>query len=75
MLSTKEIVKEAESLPVEERAVIIDCLLRTMNPLKSKIDKQWIHVAKRRLKEIRSGKAKTIPVEDVFDRVKKRFST
>ena len=28
MLSTKEIVKEAESLPVEERAIVVDSTIR-----------------------------------------------
>ena len=75
MLGTKEIVKEAESLPVEERAIVIDSLLRTLNPPDPEIDRKWIDVAKRRLAELRSGQVKAIPGEDVFARVKERFAT
>lgn len=75
MLGTKEIVKEAESLPVEERVIVIDSLLRTLNPLNQEIDNKWIDVAKRRLAELRSGQVKAVPGKDVFARVKERFTT
>lgn len=74
MLGTKEIVKEAECLPVEERAILVDCLLRTLNPIEPEIEKKWIDVAKRRLAELRSGQVKAIPGEEVFARVKERFA-
>jgi len=75
MLGPKEIVKEAESLPVEERAMVIDSLLRTLNPPDPDIDRKWIDTAKRRLAELRSGEVKSVPGEDVFSRVKERFAT
>jgi len=75
MHGAKEIVKEAESLPVEERAAIIDSLLRTLNPPEPEIDSQWVEVAKQRLEELRGGQAKAIPGEDVFARVRERFAT
>ncbi len=73
MFGTKEILKEAESLPVEERAIIIDRLLRTLNTPSLEIDKIWIDTAKRRLSELRSGKVKAIPGDEVFGRVKEYF--
>ena len=66
MLGAREIVKEAESLPVEERAMVIDSLLRSLNPPYPEIDGQWIEAARRRLAELRSGEVKSIPGEDVF---------
>ena len=74
MFGTKEIIKEAESLPVEERAIIIDCLLRTLNTPSPEIDRIWIDTAKHRLSELRSGKVKTIPGDKVFARVKEYFA-
>jgi putative addiction module component (TIGR02574 family) len=74
MLATKEIVREAANLPVEERAMLVDSLLRTLNPPESEIDRKWIEVAKRRLAELRSGQVKAIPGEEVFAKVKKRFA-
>ena len=70
---TKEIIKEAESLPVEERAMIIDRLLQTLNTPNPEIDMAWVDTAKRRLSEIRSGKTKTISGEEVFARIRERF--
>lgn len=73
MLGAREIVKEAESLPVEERAMVIDSLLRTLNPPDPDTDREWIETAKRRIAELRSGDVKSIPGQDVLSRVKERF--
>ena len=73
MYSTKQIIKEAESLPVEERAVIIDRLLRSLNTPSNEIDLIWIDTAKHRLSELRSSKVKSIPGDQVFAKVKKYF--
>ena len=72
-MNTKKLIDEAVSLPVEERALIVDSLLRSLNPPESEIDKKWIAIAKRRLAEIRSGTVKTIPGEKVFEKIWKRF--
>ncbi len=69
----KEIIEAAESLPVEERAMIIDSLLRSLNPPSTEIDEEWVRVAKRRLAELRSGAVKPIPGDDVFTKVRERF--
>ena len=74
MPSTAEIIYEAESLPVEERTVVVDSLLRTLNPPDSEIDSKWAAVAKRRLEELRSGRVKPVPGEEVFARIQKRFA-
>lgn len=74
MLSTKELIEEAISLPVEERAIVVDSLLRSLNPPNEEIDRKWAEVAKRRLSELRSGKVKAIPGDEVFTKVWKRFS-
>ena len=73
MHGMKEIIQEAESLPVEERAMVIDSLLRTLNPLSAEIDIEWVKVAKRRLAELRSGRVKAIPGDDVFAKIRERF--
>jgi len=73
MDSTKEIIQRAESLPVEERVLIIESLQRSLNAPDSAIDKQWVVVAKERLAEIRSGKAKPIPGKAVFASIRKRL--
>ncbi len=73
MHGMKEIIKEAESLPVEERALVIDSLLRTLNPPLAEIDTEWVKVAKHRLAELRSGSVKAVPGEEVFAKIQERF--
>ena len=73
MHGIKEIIQEAESLPVEERAIVVDSLLRTFNSGDTKIESEWVAVAKRRLAELRSGKVKAIPGEEVFAKIRERF--
>jgi putative addiction module component (TIGR02574 family) len=74
MHGIKEIIQEAESLPVEERAKVIDALLRTLNPPSAEIDSEWIKVSKRRLEELRSGSVKAVPGDDVFAKIRERFT-
>ncbi|MCJ7664867.1 MAG: addiction module protein [Desulfobacterales bacterium] len=71
---TKKLIDEVLSLPVEERARIATTLLESLNVPNPAIDKKWAAVAKRRLEELRSGKVKPIPGDEVFERVQKRFS-
>lgn len=74
MPGTAEIIHEAESLPVEERTVVVDSLLRSLNPPDPEIDRKWTAVAKRRLEELRSGRVKPVPGEDVFAKIRQRFA-
>ena len=74
MPSTAEIIRDAVSLPVEERAMVVESLLRSLNPPDPEIDQKWAAVAKRRLQELRSGQVKPIPGEEVFARIRQRFA-
>lgn len=74
MPSTAQIIHDAESLPVEERTVVVDFLLKTLNPPNPEIDNLWKAVANRRLQELRTGKVTPISGEEVFDKIRKRFA-
>jgi putative addiction module component (TIGR02574 family) len=73
MHGMKEIIEEAECLPVEERVMIIDSLLRTINPPLAEVEIEWMMVANRRLAELRSGHVEAVPGNEVFDRIRSRF--
>jgi hypothetical protein len=73
MLSTNEIIHEAESLPAEELALVVDTLLRSLNRQDAAVDRQWADIARRRLEELRSGKVAAIPGEAVLSRLHSRF--
>jgi len=73
-MTTKQLLEEALSLPIEERALLADSLLRSLNTPDMAIDAKWTEEAKRRLQEIRSGEVTPIPGEQVFDEIRKRFA-
>ena len=68
-MNLRDFIGHAEPLPVEERAPIVDSLLRSLNPPESEIDRKWAIAAKDRLEQIRSGSAETIPGEGVFAKI------
>lgn len=70
-----DIIHEVKSLPVEDRAFIVDSLLRTFNAPDHEIDQKWAVVAKTRLDDLRSGRVRAIPGEEVLARIKRRFAT
>jgi len=70
MLGAKEIIQEANCLPVEDRALVIDSLLRSLNSSDTSVEDKWLVVAKRRLAELRSGRVKPVPGEQVFARIR-----
>ena len=73
-MKPKELIAEAVSLPVEERAIVVDSILRSLNSPEDDIDRQWIAEAERRLDEVRTGRVKAIPGDQVFAQIRKRFA-
>jgi len=65
-MKTKDIINEVNSLPVEDRILIVDILLKSLNQPESEIDKKWAVVAKKRLEQLRTNQVQPIPGEDVF---------
>jgi putative addiction module component (TIGR02574 family) len=61
------------ALPAEERALLVDSLLRSLDQPESDIDKKWAGVANKRLAEMRSGKVKPVPGDEVFERIRNRL--
>ncbi|MBI5048445.1 MAG: addiction module protein [Deltaproteobacteria bacterium] len=69
MIKTDKLFTEAVSLPVEIRAQLVDKLLRSLHPVQKEIDELWAVEAEKRVEEIKSGKVKTIPGDDVFKKI------
>ncbi len=72
-MKTNDLIAEVTSLPIEERAMVADCILRSLNPPESDIDRKWAAVAKRRLGELQSGQVRAVPGEAIFADIWKRF--
>ncbi len=74
-MKTKDLIAEAISLPIEERAIVVESILSSLNPPDPSTDKKWISVAKKRLHELRSGSIKVMPGDEVFSKIWSRFSS
>jgi putative addiction module component (TIGR02574 family) len=71
----KKIYEQALDLPIDDRLILIDKLLISTNlPTQNDIDQAWSKEVERRCQELDSGKARLIPGEEVFEKIKKRFS-
>ena len=71
--TTAEIVSAAETLPIEMRLEIVDRLLEGIGPTRKEIDDMWLVEIERRRENVRTGKSKMVPGDEVFAKVEKRF--
>ena len=71
MTTAVRLVDEASILPIEERIFVVDSLLRTLNSINDDIDAAWVAVAERRREELRSGRVRGIPAEEVFEETRR----
>ena len=72
-MDLKTLNEELISLPVEERIILADLLLKSLNPSGQNIEKQWLDVAQTRLDEIKNGKSKLINADIVFKEILEQF--
>lgn len=71
----ENIYEEALNLPIDDRLSLIDKLLSSANlPTQEDIDQAWSKEVEKRCKEIEDGQAKLIPGDEVFAKIRKRFS-
>src|SRR4030042_7077829 len=76
LMTTKanELISMVESLPVNIKTKLVEKILNSLHPSQREIDALWAKEAEKRVKEIKTGKVKTIPGEEVFREIKKNFS-
>jgi len=74
MINADELMSVAESLPLELKTELIERLLRSLNPSEREIDELWAEEAEKRVEELRAGKVKPIPGEDVFREIREVLS-
>lgn len=67
-----ELMNEAASLPIEERARLVDSLLQTLNPVDDSAA-AWLATARRRLNDLDSGRVAAVPGDEVFEKVRRRI--
>lgn len=65
-MSGKEILEQALKLKPDERFMLVEGLIRSLDEPDASLDAIWAEEAERRLKAYREGKLKGIPMEEVF---------
>jgi putative addiction module component (TIGR02574 family) len=70
---TNELISIVESLPVDIKTKLIEKLLKGLHPSQKEIDELWVKQAEKRVSEIKTGKVKTIPGDEVFKEIQKKY--
>jgi putative addiction module component (TIGR02574 family) len=70
---TKELISMVESLPVDIKTTLVEKILDSLHPSQKEIDALWAREAEKRVKDIKTGKVKTIPGDKVFKEIRQRF--
>jgi len=75
MATTNDTVIEgALSLPADIRLKLIEKLLISLNlPINKEIDRLWAEEAEYRVSQIKEGKVKLVPGEEVFSKIQKKY--
>ena len=60
------LVEKALELKPQEKIVLIEALVSSLDKPDPEIAKIWLHEAEARLKSYREGKSKGIPAEEIF---------
>jgi hypothetical protein len=66
-MGTNEIIQEAINLKPQEKYLIIESLVLSLNEPDKDIEKIWIEESQKRLDEYKKGNLKTLSFEEVFN--------
>jgi len=68
-MNTAALIEEAISLPVEERTLVVESLLQSLNSPESEIDQEWKSIAQKRLAAIQNGEVQVVDGDKVFNNI------
>ncbi len=71
----REVEEQALLLPLEEREVLVERLLRSLHdePPLPEIDEAWVEEAERRYQEFKEGRVRGIPGDRVFSDIRREL--
>jgi putative addiction module component (TIGR02574 family) len=74
-VGTNHVFEDALALPTDERLVLVERLLESLNPAPSdEIARLWAEEAEQRIDQIDRGEARTIPADVVFQKVQAKLA-
>jgi len=66
-MSNAQILQEALQLNPQERYIVVESLLQSLDKPDDSVDSIWADEAEHRLQNYRDNKVQTIPFEEVFN--------
>jgi putative addiction module component (TIGR02574 family) len=73
-IKTNELISMVESLPVDIKTKLVEKILDSLHPSQKEIDELWAKEAENRVSDIKTGKVKTIPGEEVFRDINRKLA-
>ena len=70
-MSAATMIRQIESYPVEDRVMMADAIIASLNGVRPEYEEAWADVAELRLAELRLGKVKGVAGVDVFARARR----
>ena len=64
-MSSQGIIQNALKLSPQEKLLVVDSILKSLDEPDKEIEKIWVEESERRLKSFREGKLKAIPIEEI----------
>ena len=64
-------IKQIENYPIEDRVMMADAIIASLNGVRPEYEEAWADVAELRLAELRLGKVKGVAGADVFARARR----
>ena len=71
--ATDDLLKQVLSLPPGERARLAEQLLESLEPPNESNRQLWAAEAERRVEAYERGDLKSVPAEEVFERLRSKF--
>ena len=66
-MSNAQLLQEALQLNPQERYIVVESLLKSLDIPDENVDTVWADEAEKRLQNFRDNKVQTIPFEEVFN--------
>ena len=64
-------IRQIENYPVEDRVMMADAIIASLNGVRPEFEEAWADVAELRLAELRLGKVKGVAGSEVFARARR----
>ena len=74
-MTFKKLIDEIAALPVEDRIVVAESILQSLNVPNADYDLAWAKTAQRRRRDLNEGRVESVPLDAVKETVARRFSS